>query len=79
MDELKVKAKNSDAVPGIAKRLETLDGIDEVRYIDEAVTRLAQLNDGLRWTSAFCHCHPQPDGHGGDYYHHSPDCAGPQT
>jgi len=53
VDELKVKAKNSDAVPGIAKRLETLDGIDEVRYIDEAVTRLAQLNDGLRWTSAF--------------------------
>jgi cell division transport system permease protein len=53
VDELKVKAKDSDAVPGIAQRLETLDGVDEVRYIDEAVTRLAQLNDGLRWTSAF--------------------------
>ena len=53
VDELKVKAKDSDAVPGIAQRLETLDGVDEVRYIEEAVTRLAQLNDGLRWTSAF--------------------------
>lgn len=53
VDELKVKARNSDGVPGIAQRLEQLEGVDEVRYIDEAVTRLAQLNDGLRWTSAF--------------------------
>ncbi|MFQ4136813.1 cell division protein FtsX [Nodosilinea sp. PGN35] len=53
VDELKVKAKDSEAVPAIAAQLEGLEGIDEVRYIDEAVTRLAQLNDGLKWTSLF--------------------------
>jgi cell division transport system permease protein len=53
VDELRVKAKDSDSVPEIAERLEQLEGVDEVRYIDEAVTRLAQLNDGLRLTSAF--------------------------
>jgi len=53
VDELKVKARDSDAVPAIAQTLEQMQGVDEVRYIDEAVTRLAQLNDGLRWTSLF--------------------------
>lgn len=53
VDELKVKARDSEAVPGIANRLQQMEGVDEVRYIDEAVTRLAQLNDGLQWTSAF--------------------------
>ncbi|MGF1567592.1 MAG: cell division protein FtsX [Nodosilinea sp.] len=53
VDELKVKAKDSEAVPEIATQLQQLDGVDEVRYVDEAVTRLAQLNDGLKWTSAF--------------------------
>lgn len=53
VDELKVKAKDSEAVPAIAHQLQQMDGVDEVRYIDEAVTRLAQLNDGLQWTSAF--------------------------
>jgi cell division transport system permease protein len=53
VDELKVKARDSEAVPAIADQLKQLDGIDEVRYIDEAVTRLAQLNQGLRWASAF--------------------------
>ncbi|MEY3299980.1 MAG: Cell division protein FtsX [Cyanobacteriota bacterium] len=52
VDELKVKARDSEAVPTIADQLRQLEGIDEVRYIDEAVTRLAQLNDGLRWASA---------------------------
>ncbi len=52
VDELKVKARDSEAVPAIAEQLEQLEGVDEVRYIDEAVTRLAQLNEGLRWTSA---------------------------
>lgn len=52
VDELKVKARDSEAVPAIAAQLEQLEGVDEVRYIDEAVTRLAQLNEGLRWTSA---------------------------
>ena len=53
VDELKVKARDSEAVPAIAAQLKQLDGIDEVRYVDEAVTRLAQLNDGLKWTSLF--------------------------
>jgi cell division transport system permease protein len=53
VDELKVKAKDSESVPAIAAQLESLEGIDEVRYIDEAVTRLAQLNNGLKWTSLF--------------------------
>ncbi|MBE9111718.1 ABC transporter permease [Nodosilinea sp. LEGE 07298] len=53
VDELKVKARDSEAVPAIASQLQALDGIDEVRYIDEAVTRLAQLNDGLKWASLF--------------------------
>lgn len=53
VDELKVKAKDSESVPAIASQLQSLDGIDEVRYVDEAVTRLAQLNDGLKWTSLF--------------------------
>lgn len=53
VDELKVKAKDSESVRAIANQLQSLDGIDEVRYVDEAVTRLAQLNDGLKWTSLF--------------------------
>ncbi|HIK43273.1 MAG TPA: ABC transporter permease [Leptolyngbyaceae cyanobacterium M65_K2018_010] len=53
VDELKVKAKDSEAVPAIADQLKQMEGVDEVRYIDEAVTRLAQLNQGLQWASAF--------------------------
>lgn len=53
VDELKVKAQHADAVPAIADQLEQLEGVDEVRYIDEAVVRLAQLNTGLRWASLF--------------------------
>ncbi|MGB3137559.1 MAG: ABC transporter permease [Nodosilinea sp.] len=53
VDELKVKAKDSEAVPAIAAQLKNLNGVDEVRYVDEAVTRLAQLNEGLQWTSLF--------------------------
>ncbi len=52
VDELKVKARDSEAVPAIAEQLQRMEGVDEVRYVDEAVTRLAQLNDGLQWTSA---------------------------
>ena len=53
VDELKVKARHADAVPAIADQLKQLEGVDEVRYIDEAVVRLAQLNTGLRWASLF--------------------------
>lgn len=53
VDEIKVKARDSDSVPAIADQLKHLQGVDEVRYVYEAVQRLAQLNDGLRWASIF--------------------------
>lgn len=53
VDALKVKARTSEEVPALAKHLSQLQGVDEVRYVDEAVTRLAQLNTGLRWVSLF--------------------------
>lgn len=53
VDEVKVKVRSSEEVPAIAAKLDTMQGIDEVRYVDEAVTRLAQLNDGLKWVSLF--------------------------
>ncbi|HEY9738381.1 MAG TPA: ABC transporter permease [Trichocoleus sp.] len=53
VDELKVKVRSSEEVPAVASKLGTLQGVDEVRYVDEAVTRLAQLNNGLKWVSLF--------------------------
>lgn len=53
VDEVKVKVRSSEEVPAIAAKLDTMQGVDEVRYVDEAVTRLAQLNDGLKWVSLF--------------------------
>lgn len=53
VDELKVKARSSKDVPALAQKLESMQGVDEVRYVDEAVTRLAQLNNGLKWVSLF--------------------------
>ena len=51
VDELKVQAKSSSAVPELAKRLAKLTGVDEVQYVDEAVQRVTELNHGLRWVS----------------------------
>jgi len=51
VDELKVKAKASEMVPLLAQKLQVLPGVDEVSYMDEAVKRLAQLNEGLNWVS----------------------------
>jgi cell division transport system permease protein len=51
VDELKVKAQNSEIVPVLAKKLQTLQGVDQVQYVDEAVQRIAQLNQGLNWVS----------------------------
>lgn len=53
VDELKVKARTSDDVPALAAHIKDLQGVDHVSYIDEAVQRLAQLNQGLRWVSLF--------------------------
>lgn len=51
VDELKVKAKQADDVPQLAQRLQKLQGVDQVQYVDEAVQRIAQLNQGLNWVS----------------------------
>lgn len=51
VDELKVKARSSEEVPMLASKLRNLQGVDEVLYVDEAVTRIAQLNQGLNWVS----------------------------
>lgn len=51
VDELKVKARNSQEVPVLAEKLKQLKGVEEVQYVDEAVQRLTQLNQGLNWLS----------------------------
>lgn len=51
VDELKVKAHSSDRVEALARKLSTLQGVEEVQYVDEAVNRIAQLNQGLGWVS----------------------------
>ena len=53
VDALRIKASRSEAVPGLASQLTTIQGIAEVLYVDEAVRRLEQLNEGLRWASLF--------------------------
>ncbi|NJO77965.1 MAG: ABC transporter permease [Cyanobacteria bacterium RM1_2_2] len=51
VDELKVKVKNAEAVPVVAQKLQQMQGVDEVQYVDEAVQRISQLNQGLNWLS----------------------------
>lgn len=51
VDELKVKARTSQALPVLAKKLTQLSGVDEVQYVDEAVKRIAQLNQSLSYVS----------------------------
>lgn len=51
VDELKVKAKSSEMVPPLAKKLKALGGVENVQYVDEAVKQIAQLNRGLNWVS----------------------------
>ncbi|MBE9197708.1 MULTISPECIES: ABC transporter permease [unclassified Nodularia (in: cyanobacteria)] len=49
VDEIKVKARNSEAVPNLATELVKIQGVETVQYIDEAVKRIAQLHRGLNW------------------------------
>ncbi len=49
VDEIKVKARNSQSVPILATQLAKLQGVDTVQYVDEAVKRIAQLHQGLNW------------------------------
>lgn len=51
VDELKVKARNSQVVPNLATQLAKLQGVDMVQYVDEAVKRIAQLHQGLNWVT----------------------------
>lgn len=51
VDELKVKARSSEAVPRLAETLRGLRGVESVQYGDEAVQRVAELHDGLTWVS----------------------------
>jgi cell division transport system permease protein len=51
VDEIKVKARASAEVPALAAKLAAMQGVDEVQYVDEAVKRIAQLNQGLNWVS----------------------------
>lgn len=51
VDEMKVKAWEAEDVPPLAQKLEQLQGVDQVQYVDEAVQRISQLNQGLNWLS----------------------------
>ena len=51
VDEIKVKAVNSEVVPDLATQLAKLPSVDSVRYVDEAVRRIAQLHRGLNWVT----------------------------
>lgn len=51
VDELKVKAKSSEDMPALARKLVQVEGVDGVQYVAEAVQRVAQLNQGLNWIS----------------------------
>jgi cell division transport system permease protein len=51
VDELKVKATDAASVPVLAQKLSQLQGVDEVQFVNEAVQRIAQLNQGLNWVS----------------------------
>ena len=53
VDALRVKASRSEAVPSLAAQLQNMQGVSDVLYIDEAVKRIEQLNQGLRWSSFF--------------------------
>ncbi|MGB3612275.1 MAG: ABC transporter permease [Elainellaceae cyanobacterium] len=47
VDELKVRAASSDVVPDLATKIAAVEGVDGVQYIDEAVRRITEINDGL--------------------------------
>ncbi|MEH2281770.1 MAG: ABC transporter permease [Nostoc sp.] len=49
VDEMKVKARNSQVVPTLATQLAKLRGVETVQYVDEVVKRIAQLHQGLNW------------------------------
>jgi cell division transport system permease protein len=52
VDEIRVKAKSSEQVTELAEKLKGIQGVEEVQYVDEAVLRIAQLNQGFNRVSA---------------------------
>ncbi len=51
VDELKVKAREAEQVPQLAKTLKAMSGINDVLYVSEVIQQLRDLNKGLRWVS----------------------------
>jgi cell division transport system permease protein len=51
VDEIKVKARNTQVVPHLATQLAKLPGVSTVQYVDEVIQRIAQLHKGLNWIS----------------------------
>jgi cell division transport system permease protein len=49
VDELRVKARSSEVVAGLADKLKQLKGVNSVQYVSEAVQRISQLHQGIRW------------------------------
>jgi len=52
VDELKVRANNSDRLPELAKKIEQIQGVNEVWYTNEVVDRLRQLRQAVASTSS---------------------------
>jgi cell division transport system permease protein len=51
VDELRIKVKSSEQVTPFVEKIRRLSGVEDVQYVDEAVKRVAQLNQGLSWVS----------------------------
>ncbi|MDL5057790.1 cell division protein FtsX [Geitlerinema calcuttense] len=51
VDELRVKAQNSQGVPALVQQLRQLPGVEEVQYGDEALRQLSQLHQGVNTVS----------------------------
>lgn len=51
VDELKVKAREAEQVPQLARTLKSMPGVDDVLYVSEVINQLRDLNGGLRWVS----------------------------
>ncbi|MEO0768481.1 MAG: ABC transporter permease [Cyanobacteria bacterium J06649_4] len=51
VDELKVKAREAEAVPQLAETLKNMAGVDDVLYVSEVIQQLRDLNGGLKWVS----------------------------
>jgi cell division transport system permease protein len=49
VDELRVKARSSEVVASLADKLKQLKGVNSVQYVSEAVQRISQLHQGIRW------------------------------